>query len=194
MTLANKITIARILLIPVFVVFVIYHQNTGLDSYRSIALATFLLASVSDAIDGWIARRFHQQSQLGATLDPLADKLLLVSAIILLSRTSAPHIATLPLWLAATVLSRDALLILGWIVIRLTCGSVTMKPYFISKTGTVLQMTAVVLALANAWPILREWSAFAAAVTTGLSTVLYVRDGVAQLSANPKSLPDHPPK
>jgi len=190
MTLANKITISRILLIPVFVVFVIYHQRDGAESYRRIALATFLVAALSDGIDGWIARRFNQRSQLGATLDPLADKLLLVSALILLSRSSTPHIAPLPLWLVATVLSRDALLILGWNVIHLTCGTVAMKPYFISKAGTVLQMAAVILALADAWPVLRAWSAFAAAVTTGLSTILYVRDGVAQLSANPKSLPD----
>ncbi len=190
MTLANKITITRILLIPVFVVFVIYHQQDGADSYRRIALATFLVAALSDGIDGWIARRFNQRSQLGATLDPLADKLLLMSALLLLSRSGAPHVATLPLWLVATVLSRDVLLILGWIIIQLTCGTVAMKPYFISKAGTVLQMAAVILALADAWPVLRAWSAFAAAVTTGLSTVLYVRDGVSQLSANPKSLPD----
>lgn len=193
MTLANKITISRILLIPVFVVFVVYHQHTGADSYRWGALATFLIASLSDGIDGWIARRFNQRSQLGATLDPLADKLLLVSALILLSRSSGPNVATLPLWLAATVLSRDALLILGWIIIQLTCGTVAMKPYFISKAGTVLQMAAVILALADAWPVLRAWSAFVAAVTTGLSTVLYVRDGVDQLSANPKSSPDPKP-
>ncbi len=193
MTLANKITISRILLIPVFVVFVVYHQHTGEDSYRWGALATFLLASLSDGIDGWIARRFNQRSQLGATLDPLADKLLLVSALILLSRSAGPNVATLPLWLVATVLSRDALLILGWIIIHLTCGTVAMKPYFISKAGTVLQMAAVILALADAWPVLRAWSAFVAAVTTGLSTVLYVRDGVDQLSANPKSSPDPKP-
>lgn len=196
MTLANKITIARILLIPVFVVFVVYHHRTGSDTHRWLALATFLLASISDALDGWIARRFNQRSQLGATLDPLADKLLLVSALILLSRSNLPdthvHVATLPLWLTATVLSRDALLILGWIIIRLTCGHVTMKPYFISKAGTVLQMSAIVLALADAWPILRGWSAAAAAITTGLSTVLYVRDGVAQLAAHPLSSPQPP--
>lgn len=192
MTLANKITIGRILLIPVFVIFVVYHQQTGSDTYRWLALGTFFTAALSDGIDGWIARRFHQRSQLGATLDPLADKLLLVSALILLSRSGAPHVATLPLWLAATVLSRDALLVLGWIVIQLTCGHVAMKPYFISKTGTVLQMIAVVLALANAWPVLRSWSAYAAAITTGLSTILYVRDGVAQLGAHPKSSADPP--
>jgi len=192
MTLANKVTIARILLIPVFVVLMVYYQRTGDEACRWAALGTFLLAALSDGIDGWIARRFNQRSQLGATLDPLADKLLLVSALILLSRNGPPNLVTLPLWLVATVLSRDALLILGWIVIQLTCGHVVMKPYFISKAGTVLQMAAVILALANAWPVLRWWSALAAAITTGLSTILYVRDGVSQLSAHPKSSPERP--
>lgn len=193
MTLANKITIARILMIPVFVVVLICHQQTAADSYRWLALSVFLLAALSDGIDGWIARRFNQRSQLGATLDPLADKLLLMSALILLCRPGAPHVAALPFWLVATVLSRDTLLILGWIIIQLTCGTVVMKPYLISKIGTVLQMAAVILALADAWPALRWWSALVASVTTALSTVLYVRDGITQLSANPKSSPDPSP-
>jgi CDP-diacylglycerol--glycerol-3-phosphate 3-phosphatidyltransferase len=189
LTLANKITISRILLIPLFVVLVVYYQRTGEQALRWTALAVFLTASISDAIDGWIARRFQQLSQLGATLDPLADKLLLVSALILLSRQGIPHLPPLPLWLVATVLSRDALLILGCIVIHLTCGHVVVRPRFISKTGTVLQMAAVVLALADVWPALRGWCAFAAALTTGASTILYVRDGVAQLSRHPTSGP-----
>ena len=71
MTLANKVTIGRILLIPVFVVAVLYYQESGVAWHRWLALGVFLTASLSDALDGWIARRFHQRSQLGAVLDPL---------------------------------------------------------------------------------------------------------------------------
>ncbi|MCC6235284.1 MAG: CDP-alcohol phosphatidyltransferase family protein, partial [Verrucomicrobiales bacterium] len=85
MTLANQVTIARILLIPVFVVEVLYYRHSGVEIHRWIALTLFLVASVSDGIDGWIARRFNQRTRLGAVLDPLADKLLLASALILLS-------------------------------------------------------------------------------------------------------------
>src|SRR4029453_19258699 len=112
MTLANKITIARILLIPVFVVLLLYHQITGAEWHRWLALAVFVIAALSDGIDGWIARHFNQRSQLGALLDPLADKLLLVAALILLSQPGSPHLPALPLWLVATVLGRAALLMI----------------------------------------------------------------------------------
>src|SRR4051812_31045423 len=79
MTAANKVTISRILLVPFFVVSVIYYVNTGVEWYRWLAISCFGVAAVSDGIDGFIARHFNQRSELGAVLDPLADKLLLVS-------------------------------------------------------------------------------------------------------------------
>jgi len=85
MTTANKITILRILLIPFFVVELIYYIRTGREVFRVAAIVSFLLASVLDGVDGYIARHFHQISELGKILDPLADKSLLVSAIVTLS-------------------------------------------------------------------------------------------------------------
>src|SRR5947208_17055175 len=100
MTTANKITIVRVLLVPFFIAQVLYYAETGRDAHRVLALLTFAVAALSDAIDGYIARRFNQRSELGAILDPLADKLLLVSAIVLLSRHDKPELERIPFWLA----------------------------------------------------------------------------------------------
>ena len=85
MTTANKVTIARILFVPLFVAQIISYVNSGNEWHRLAAIVCFALAALGDALDGYIARRYHQQSELGAILDPLADKLLLVSALVILS-------------------------------------------------------------------------------------------------------------
>ena len=85
MTTANKITILRILLIPFFVVELIYYVRSGNEAHRLAALLSFAIAAVLDGVDGYIARRYNQISELGKILDPLADKLLLVSGIVALS-------------------------------------------------------------------------------------------------------------
>src|SRR5262245_3010886 len=107
MTTANKITILRILMVPFFVVQLLCYVNSGNEWYRLFAIVSFAFAAISDGIDGYIARRYHQHSELGAVLDPLADKLLLVSGIVLLSLDNAEHLPRIPLWLTATILSRD---------------------------------------------------------------------------------------
>lgn len=193
MTLANKVTIGRILLIPVFVVGVVYYRRSGEEWHRWLALGAFLTAAISDGLDGWIARRFHQRSQLGAMLDPLADKLLLLASLILLSRSGVPHLPALPLWLVATILSRDAILVLGLAVIHFTCGHVAVIPRITGKSATFLQMVMVVLTLADLWPSLRDGLAWVTLVATVISGLQYSRDGLLQLGANPKSGPESPP-
>src|SRR5580692_12356595 len=102
MTTANKITILRILLIPFFVVEMIYYVRTGNESFRFAGLLSFAVAAILDGVDGYVARRYNQRSELGTILDPLADKLLLVSGIILLSlRAGSAHLKTIRLWLTA---------------------------------------------------------------------------------------------
>src|SRR6476661_5666100 len=103
MTTANKVTILRILLIPFFVVQVLYYMKTGNENYRLAAIVAFAVASICDGVDGYIARRYNQRSELGAILDPLADKLLLVSGVILFS-LNTPHFGTIPLWLTGTII------------------------------------------------------------------------------------------
>ncbi len=187
MTTANKVTIFRILLIPFFVVEVLYYVREGLEVHRWLALATFLFASICDGVDGYIARRFHQRSELGALLDPLADKLLLVSGVVLLSLDNGQSLARLPLWFAGIIIGRDVLLLVGLIVMHLTMGKPVIRPRWVGKTATVLQMATVIwvlLKLPEPWlPGLTS----AAAVCTGGSGLLYVLDGIRQLSAHPAS-------
>ena len=189
MTTANKITIFRILLVPFLVVHLIYYVQNGVEYHRVLAAVSFLVAAVSDGLDGYVARRYHQRSDLGAILDPLADKLLLVSSMILLTLDNRPYLDRLPLWLTVTVFSRDLLLMIGMGVIYYTCGKITVRPHFVGKIATVLQMVAI------GWTLFRwnsQWLhgfVIAATAFTGVSALIYVRDGVRQLSASPSSLP-----
>jgi cardiolipin synthase (CMP-forming) len=189
MTTANKVTIGRMLLIPFFVVHTLYYVNSARELHRYLAIIAFAVAAGCDAVDGFIARRFNQHSELGKILDPLADKLLLVSGIVLLSFDHEPVLARLPVWLATTAISRDILLLVGLVVITHVCGKVKVRPVLLGKAATVLQMGSVLWTLLK-WDVtwLLAW-AVAAAVCTGLSGLIYVWDGVRQLSASPASFP-----
>ena len=189
MTTANKITIFRILLVPFFIVEVLSYVDDGDELHRFLAIAAFLLASVCDGVDGYIARRYNQRSELGAILDPLADKLLVVAGIVLLSLHHEQYLPHLPLWLTATVISRDVLLLIGLVVVHYACGKVTVKPHLIGKVATVLQMVTVCWALLKLPAGWLHWFALGAAVCTGGSGVIYVFHGVRQLSASPASSP-----
>jgi len=189
MTTANKVTILRILLIPFFVVEILYYVRTGNETHRLLALLTFAVAAICDGVDGYIAKRYNQRSELGAILDPLADKLLLVSGIVVLSFDNAPYLATVPLWLTGTIIGRDILLLAGLVVIHLTVGKVKVRPHLVGKVSTVLQMAIVLWILLCWWGSWVIWLCLAAAVTTGLSGLIYVWDGVRQLSVHPASLP-----
>jgi CDP-diacylglycerol--glycerol-3-phosphate 3-phosphatidyltransferase len=187
MTTANKVTILRILLTPFFVAAVLYYERTGIQAYRLLALLTFAVASICDGVDGYIARRFNQRSELGAILDPLADKLLLVSALVFLSFDYGKHLVSIPLWMTVTVLGRDLLLLVGLGVIHLVVGKVVVRPRFIGKVATVLQMVVILwilLRLEGRWVF--GW-ALAAAICTGLSGALYAWDWTRQMGAHPSS-------
>lgn len=192
MTTANKVTIFRILLIPFFVVEVIYYMETGAEAHRLIALLVFATAAICDGVDGYIARRYNQRSELGAILDPLADKLLLVSGIVLLS-ISNQRLGNIPLWLTGTIIGRDLVILIGMAVIHLTVGKIRVRPRIVGKVATVLQMICVIWvllkwdsALDHRWIL--GWT-LGAAICTGISGLLYVVDGTKQLSSHPTSSP-----
>lgn len=189
MTTANKITILRILLIPFFVVEVLYYVKNGNEVHRLAAILSFAIAAICDGVDGYIARRYNQRSELGAILDPLADKLLLVSGIVVLSFEHRPYLETIPLWLTGTIIGRDILVLAGMLVIQMTVGKVKVRPRMVGKVATVLQM-AIILWILLKWDTnwLRVWL-LAAAICTGISGLLYVWDGTRQLSAHPASNP-----
>lgn len=198
MTTANKITILRILLIPFFVVEILYYVQSGNELHRLLGLFAFAMASILDGVDGFVARHFNQRSELGTLLDPLADKLLLVSAIVVLSFDHRPHLGQLPLWLIGTIIGRDLLLALGAVTVRLVVGQLIVRPRVTGKIATVFQMIAV------CWLLLR-WDTPAqanhlricmlgAGLFTGISGLLYLWDGTQQLSSHPSSSPAPKPK
>jgi CDP-diacylglycerol--glycerol-3-phosphate 3-phosphatidyltransferase len=183
MTIATQLTVLRILLIPVFVLFAIYYGDSVAagapkEWIRWGAVGTFVLASVTDAFDGMIARRFGQTSKLGALLDPIADKGLLLTAIITLS-VSEWHYA-LPRWFPVLVIARDAVIVLGFVVMRLMHAQLEVRPSFPGKAATALQMVAV------AWAMFQipnlEWPVAVAGLFTLISGVEYVFRGVAQMT------------
>ncbi len=190
-TLANKITIVRIATIPVFVLALIYYlasvaRQEPNETYRFAALVIFTAAALSDALDGYFARSRNEVTRLGRILDPIADKSLLLAAIILLTRlrypTMAPHF---PIWFTLLVISRDAILILGALIVHALAGAVEVWPRIVGKIATVLQMAAVIWVLtgySSPWFYL---SVVAASVFTFLSGVLYVIDGLRQLEKSP---------
>ena len=188
MTTANKITIGRILFVPVFISAVIFYGRTELDGYRVMAILVFALTSISDAVDGYIARHYNQKSELGAILDPLADKLLLVSAGILLSIKQG-DLPTIPPIFILTILSRDVLILLGFMVIHFICERVKVCPRWPGKIATFLQMVTIIFVLFSAEENYVKMLAYASVSFTILSTFYYVSDGVRQLNESPASAP-----
>jgi cardiolipin synthase len=191
MTTANKITILRILLIPFFVVEVLYYVKGGHQIYWIGAVLSFALAAICDGVDGFIARHYNQKSELGAILDPIADKLLLVSGVILFSLDNHPWFGSIPIWLTVTIIARDLFLLIGMAVIYMTVGKIKVRPRIIGKIATVCQMLSI------GW-ILVKWDTgfglklfwvwvIGATVCTALSGLLYLWDGMKQLSSHPAS-------
>ena len=135
-TIANLITILRFLLVPG----VIYWLMSG---RMDLAFAGFVIAGISDGVDGFVARHFNQRSKLGAYLDPMADKLLLVSVFLVLG-----IMGELPLWLVIAAVSRDALIVIAVLLSTIMAHPVEMKPLLVSKANTAVQivLAAVVLA------------------------------------------------
>jgi cardiolipin synthase len=135
MNLPNALTLIRILLIPLFVNLLISKSFLG-------ALVTFLIAGITDALDGFLARIWHQKTDLGAYLDPIADKLLLASAFVTLA-----ILRIVPSWLTVIVMSRDILIAVGFWVLAMTDHKPTVRPIYTSKITTVFQILTIIWAL-----------------------------------------------
>lgn len=147
MSLANKITIIRILLIPFFVISLIYYTPER-DFLRFVALAIFAISVLTDAVDGYVARKYYQRTKLGTVLDPIADKLLLISAYISLTLTSTlPQAFRIPAWVTVVVISRDVLIVLGALILHMLMGKIEIRPNILGKCTTALQMIAIIVVL-----------------------------------------------
>ncbi len=192
MTAANKITVIRILMIPVFVTLAIYYgqsiqRGDPQDWQRFAAIAVFLVAAVSDGLDGYVARRYNQRSSLGMILDPIADKGLLLSGIITLSISNwseiDPDYGRFPAWFPVLVISRDAVILVGTAVLYFLVGRVKVKPSWTGKVATVLQMVAIAWVMLQLRWLPLIWIVAAAGLFTLVSGIIYVLDGVRQLQA-----------
>jgi cardiolipin synthase (CMP-forming) len=176
MNLPNLITLGRILSVPVMVWAIASGQML-------IAFALFLAAGVSDAVDGFLAKRFGMASELGAFLDPLADKVLIVSVYVALGISEA-----LPRWLVILVVSRD-LMIIGAVILSWLVGRpVPLKPLFVSKVNTAAQIALAGLVLASLglhfgadWLLML--TSAAVAILTLWSVAAYVREWVRHMGA-----------
>jgi CDP-diacylglycerol--glycerol-3-phosphate 3-phosphatidyltransferase len=179
MNFANKISTFRILTVPLFIATLIYYVP-GKEHLRYLALGIFILAVISDALDGYIARKSKMQSEAGMILDPLGDKLLLMSAFVCLSFDKFP--LHFPLGVVLTVISRDVLILLGTIVIFIVKQDLDISPTRWGKLTTTFQMSAAIAVLLQ-WtqgaPVL-WWSAVFFTVISGVD---YVMRGFKKLYA-----------
>jgi cardiolipin synthase len=142
-TVPNMLTVFRMVLIPVFVTLLFYQRFV-------FALAVFVIAGLTDGLDGLLARRFQQESQLGTVLDPIADKLMMVTAFIVLSMRSifpqpVPSHLPIPFWVTIAVISRDVFIVVGAAAINIMTGFRGFRPSWLGKANTTVQIIAIAI-------------------------------------------------
>ncbi len=170
MNLPNVLSLFRLCLTIFFILSITYQRYTT-------ALALFLAQTISDLLDGFLARMMHQKTDLGAWLDPIADKVMLASSYLVLGFQEI-----IPYWVMGIVLLRDLILGLGFLILHLLSYRVAPSPSFLGKATTVLQMITVLYLL---WSVGREFQAYffyAVACLTVLSGLQYVILGLTALS------------
>ena len=176
MNLANKISIFRILLAPGIVASLVYYHPER-DWLRFVALGLFVIGVASDAIDGFLARLQHQQTELGTLLDPIADKFLILGTLISCATIRGlPESMRVPAWFNLVVISRDAVLIVGAVVLFVIKGRWAVRPSRLGKWTIFAQMlviASVLLGLPSTMPLV----AVAAALSVA-SAVTYIRMGI----------------
>ena len=170
-TLANQLTLLRMLLIPAFVILVLYGEFGW-------ALTVFCVAGLTDALDGLAARAAGQKSDLGAWLDPAADKLLLVATFVVLTLPNIGLVNRLPLWLTVLVISRDVGIVLTVAIVNLAVGPRTFRPSPLGKAATaIFIVTCVVVMFFNylgyrsAWVDAAIWVSLVVTIGSGVDYV-----------------------
>lgn len=170
LTVPNLLSLLRMGLTPLFLIAVVNEQPV-------MALAVFALAGLTDGLDGFIARTYGQQSQLGVYLDPVADKLMLMSAYVVLAVPGLHRGVLIPAWVTVLVIARDLLIITVALVLHLALGLRFLPPTVLSKVNTTVQVVTAIAVLASAvWPVLRPgvtWFPYLVALTTVASGVSY---------------------
>lgn len=176
----NILTVGRIVLIPFFLNFLVY-------GYTKYAIITFVVAAVSDAVDGAVARYTDARTELGAALDPMADKMLALCAFVALS-----ILGYVPLWLTLMVVLRDAVIVSGSAALYLKGYRIKIRPYISGKLCTFFQSSLVVTALAGVYYgrqfALLDWLVWATAALVALSGTQYVMRGIKIASGDKDAL------
>ncbi|MBI2222071.1 MAG: CDP-alcohol phosphatidyltransferase family protein [Acidobacteria bacterium] len=175
LTAANQLTLLRMALIPAFVIFLLY-------GYSGWGLVTLVAAGITDGLDGLIARRTGQKTTLGAWLDPMADKLLLVTMFVMLTLPGLGFPNRLPIWLTVLVISRDVAIVLSVAVVNFAIGPRTFHPSIWGKLATATYIVTGVVTLTfnylNRPSPLVAACIYASLVVTIVSGVHYVRHGI----------------
>ena len=144
LTVATQLTLLRMLLIPALVILVVY----GLNGW---ALVVFVVAGLTDALDGILARWWGQRTTLGALLDPMADKLLLISTFVVLTLPSLDLPNRLPLWLTVLVISRDVIIVVTVAIVNLSFGRQTFQPTLLGKLATLVYVLTAAVTMYFNW-------------------------------------------
>lgn len=175
LNLPNRLTILRILMAPVITILLLYN-------FRGVALGMFVLAGLTDALDGFLARTRGEKTPLGRVLDPLADKLLLTSCFVTLTFVTR----TLPRWLTVIVVSRDLILVGGALLLYIFTGKLGLSPSSVGKLTTGLQLATVLYTLVTlgdaGWPLLSLTLVTATAASTVASGLDYIFRGARLFS------------
>jgi cardiolipin synthase len=179
-TVPNLLTVFRMVLIPVFVSLLFYQRFV-------LALAVFIIAGVTDGLDGLLARRFDQKSSLGTILDPIADKLMMVTSFVVLSMRSVfpqpvPSHLPIPFWVTIAVISRDVFILVGAAAINIVTGFRGFRPSMLGKINTTVQIVAIgIIMLAASVPYATGYylptvyvTVFTFAVLSGAHYVFFV--------------------
>ena len=184
--LPNALSLARIGLVPVWLALAVTQRAHALDGTpvrRFAVVALLIVLGATDMIDGWLARRFKLATNLGATLDAVADKLASFAGVTFLTFFAAPAFTPLPVWLWALLLARDALLGTGWVCVWLKHREVHVKHEWHGRSATMLLFITVVAAAmaAPAWAVTFGSAAVLLLAVPG--TWAYMREGWRQLTA-----------
>lgn len=189
MTLATKITVARICLVPVFAAYAIAYglsidDAAPIESYRWIALSVFIVAAASDGIDGWVARRFNQRSDLGAYLDPIADKFLVLTAILILTFVDWGSDGwSIPIWFAAIVVLRDCVILGGIRILYSAKKKVSIRPHWTGKVCTFSLFLVLGWVMLKLIPLSPIYPCIFAGVFTLWSMLKYFQQGLLILKS-----------
>ena len=185
LTFANKVTVGRILLVPFFIATVLY-MSPRHPYLRWLALMLFLIAVISDVIDGYIARTRGQKTKAGAILDPLADKILLISAFICLyiKRAQFDEIS-FPLWFVVAIISRDVILLLGSMIVQLLTGKLEIEANRSGKMTAFLQIICVLGILLQLKFTFVFW--YITLIATVMSGVIYIKKGIGAINGTASS-------